>query len=240
MTHFGSLSGLAVVAVALSSTSLLPVPASAQGLSFRAPEGCDMFLTVQMKGCLVSHHWRCDTDPEGNHWAALVGPSGAAVFSEFDSEFQWLSSYSLFNDSSETMVDNPADPLSMTELLENGLDSFDFEMEDAEGRTRVRGFDRLTGDEIEIDGERLLITDFQMIQTRDGELVSESTGQQFVSPDLRQFFLGFETDTRDGESFESDNSPVQFIRPGEAGFASAQPIFGCGAQDISYRTGVLE
>ncbi|MEM6637729.1 MAG: hypothetical protein AAF667_17775 [Pseudomonadota bacterium] len=223
----------AFCAVAISVACLFaPTAVHAQG--FQAPAGCTAYLTVQMKGCLVSNHWRCDAEPEGNSWAGLYTDNGPAVFSQFNNEFQWLATFPALGGPSERLAEGSADPLSLTELLDNGLDSFDFEMEDPEGRTRVRGFDSLTGEEVEIDGERLLITDFQMIQTRDTDVVAESTGQQYVHPRWRLFFLGQETDTRDGVTVASDNSPVTFHEPGEPGFGATQPIYGCGAQDISF------
>jgi hypothetical protein len=36
------------------------------------------------------------------------------------------------------------------------------------------------------------------------------------------------------DTFDTDGTPVQFIRPGEAGFASVKPKFGCGAMMSSY------
>ncbi|MEO0990058.1 MAG: hypothetical protein AAFX00_03805 [Pseudomonadota bacterium] len=214
-------------------TGLSCTGASAQGVNFQAPAGCEAYLTVQMKGCLVSNHWRCEAEPEGHSWAALYGERGPAVFSQFDREFQWLATVPAVGPS-EKLDEETADPLSLTELLENGLDSFDFEMVDPDGRTRVRGFDALTGEEVVIDGERLLVTDFQMMQSRDGDVVSESTGQQYVHPEWRLFFLGDETNTRDGQTIASDNSPVSFLEPGEPGFGATRPLYGCGATDISY------
>jgi len=31
-----------------------------------------------------------------------------------------------------------------------------------------------------------------------------------------------------GETFESDNSPMEFAEPGERGFLSDQPLYDCG------------
>ena len=230
---------LACAALVAGTTLLTVTPSEgqAQNRLFNPPEQCEVFLTVQMKGCLVSNHWQCDADPEGHTWSALATDRGVAIFSQFDSEFQWLASLSTVGGDDEVLRENPTDPASLSELLETGLDSYDFEMvepgEDGEVTRRIRGFDQLTGDTVTISGEELLVTEYAMVQTLADGTTSEAFGTQFVSEKYRTFFLGEETETRNGETRESDHAPILMLTEGDSGFRSTRPLFGCGAEDIS-------
>lgn len=214
---------------------LLAGGASAQG--FDAPEGCELFLTVQSRECTVTQHFTCEADPEGYQRSILYredGPTGASVV---DGEYQWVQTLSPITQ--ERLVD-AEDPASLTELFETGEDSFDFTMreEGPEGTAeyRVVGIDRLEGGEVEIDGETLQRTIFAYQRLgEDGEEIVSVTGSQYVSEDLRLFFAGSETARIGGRVVESDNSPVRFIREGEPGFGDIRPAFGCAVSDVAFR-----
>jgi hypothetical protein len=50
--------------LALSLPVTLARPAAAQ--TFAVPQGCDAYLTVQKRGCTVTHHFTCTADPAGH------------------------------------------------------------------------------------------------------------------------------------------------------------------------------
>ena len=118
----------------------------------------------------------------------------------------------------------------MSALLAEGNDSWDFVTESPEiGPTRYVGFDRLTGDEVVIDGQRLLRTEYEIVATMaDGTEVWRGTGREYVHPDWRMFLSGQSSYVMPDDSFETDGAPVEFILPGEPGFLSRNPKHGCG------------
>lgn len=214
--------------------TVLTGPAMAQGVNqvFPVPEGCTAFLTVQSRSCLISHHWRCDGDPEGTHWRATLDQEGAFYLSYTDTEFRWLRAFNLRSGSQDTLIEPEEDPASMSELLEMGRDTMIFSIreERAEGvfRRDYTGFDALTGATVMIDGEELEVTEFAyQWQTEAGP--RETEGSQFVSRRLGLFFGGLETvTTPSGEVFEGNYSPMEFAEPGEPGFLSTEPQYDCG------------
>ena len=120
----------------------------------------------------------------------------------------------------------------LSTLLKTGSDDFDFWTQSDSGeRLRHIGRDDLTGT-VEIDGERLDTTRFTLRTFAEtGELLIERSGTQFVSRSLGRFFGGVETSTDwTGETQETNDSPVRFIRPGEPGFGSVTPDYDCDLQ----------
>jgi hypothetical protein len=213
----------------------LPVaPSAAQEASrlFQVPAGCEAFLTVQSRSCLVSHHWTCDADPEGTHWRATLDADGAFYLGFTDAEFRWLRSWSLRGGGTDTLIEPEEDPASVTELLETGSDSMVFSIreENALGtfRRNYTGFDRLTGETVIVDGRELEVTEFTYeYDTPQGP--RRTTGNQFLHVGWRMFFGGLETVTEPtGETFEGNYSPMEFAEPGEQGFLTMQPIYDCG------------
>lgn len=220
------------LAMALLALPMGHAPAAAQeSRLFQVPEGCEAFLTVQSRSCTVSHHWRCDADPEGTHWRAAVDQDGAFYLSYSDAEFRWLQSWGLRNGSTDTLIVPEDDPASLTELLETGSDSMVFSIRE-EGPMGVfqrdyTGFDQLTGESVTVDGRELLVTEFTyQYDTPQG--LRRTEGNQFVHPDWRLFFGGLETVTVGDESFEGNYSPMDFAEPGEPGFLTMEPIYDCG------------
>ena len=214
--------------------NLMPLPAMAQGAgTVTPPPGCSAFLTVQSRSCVVSHMWTCEGDPEGTHWRLSMDGDGPFALSFTDSEFRWLLSYDLRGGASTTLIEPEEDPASLTELFETGSDSMVFStIYDNGAGLRIRrdytGFDRLTGETAVIDGRVLNRTEFSYEYDL-GDGPRRVTGSQYVQQDWRMFFGGLEvTELPGGESFESDNSPMEFAEPGEAGFLSDQPLYDCG------------
>ena len=134
---------------ALLPLMLLASPAFAG--SFTAPEGCTAHLTVQSRGCSVSIFYTCEKDAKGNQWRADFGFEGQFYLSMIDSETQWIESYDIDSTGAapparESLDANPKDPASFSELVDNGLDTFDFNLtKDSGEQTHVVGFDKLTG-----------------------------------------------------------------------------------------------
>jgi hypothetical protein len=92
------------------------------------------------------------------------------------------------------------------------------------------GFDTLPGQSVVIDGVALERTTFK-IEARfgDGSLSYSARGSEFIHRDWRMFFSGTgATDYGDGEGpLPYDFTPVEFIFPGEPGFADRVPKYDC-------------
>lgn len=213
---------------------LLAVPADAG--SFTPPEGCEAFLTVQARGCRVSHHYRCTADTPGDQWRADYDQEGVFFLSRIDSEAQWVQSFDVGTGLTQTLDPGAADPASFSDLL-GGVDTFDFGLSQDDGsRSRVTGFDRLTGRSFTIDGVTLQQTEFDFTEVDPaGNLLRRARGNEFVHPEWRMFFAGPSEWQSEGEWLPVDGSPVQFIFPGEPGFGATQPLFECDAVLSSYQ-----
>ena len=213
---------------------ITPTPAQAQGAArVTPPPGCTAYLTTQSRGCVVSHNWICEGDPEGTNWRLSMDQDGPFYLSFTDAEFRWLLSYELRSGAQNTLIQPEDDPASITDLFESGTDSMSFSTihENGAGQRTQRdytGFDHLTGETVVIDGRTLNVTQFSY-EYNLGEGPRRVEGNQFVSEDWRMFFGGVEVTTLpNGEARESDSSPMEFAEPGEAGFLSATPLYDCG------------
>lgn len=210
----------------------LMLAAPAMAGNFTPPEGCTTYLTVQSKGCRVSNHYTCEADPAGDQWRADFDQEGIFFLSRIDREAQWVESFEMNPPARQTLDPNPADPASFSDLLATGNDSYIFGLsKDTGERSRVRGNDRLTGRQVVIDGVTLQETEFNFTETDTaGNILRRSRGNEYIHPDWRVFFSGpSEWDGGEGTYLPLDGSPVQFILPGEPGFASTQPLFDCDA-----------
>lgn len=207
----------------------LPAPALATG-GFTPPEGCTTWLTVQSRACRVSNHYKCSADSPGDQWRADFDQEGIFFLSRIDAESQWVESFDINPLMRQTLDPGPEDPASFSDLLD-GTDTFAFNLTKDDGsKSRVRGFDRLTGKSVTIDGVPLLETAFEFEEFDvDGTLLRQSRGNEYIHPEWRNFFAGpSEWDGGDGY-VPIDGSPVQFIFPGEPGFQSSEPLFECDA-----------
>lgn len=209
---------------------LLPGPLLAQ-VPFALPQGCTAFVTIQMAACTVSHAFTCADDPAGVKRRVDLDDTGVTYFGAIDAEAQWLESTHIRAARSEALAPDPADPMSFSELVETGVDNFDFiTLSDEVGPTRYVGGDSLTGQTVVIDGVTLEQTRYSIraIDASGAELWS-SEGFEFINRDWRMFLSGVSTITVPEGSFDADDSPVEFIFPGEPGFLSPDPKHGCGA-----------
>ncbi len=212
---------------ALLFALVLATPASAG--TFTPPEGCSAFLTVQSRQCRVSNYYKCSADAPGDQWRQDFDQEGVFFKSRIDAETQWIESYDMNPMVRQLLDPNPEDPASFTDLLAAGRDDFAFGLTKETGeQTRVRGFDRLTGKSFDIDGVTLKQTEFEFTETdMSGNVLRQSRGNEFISPDYRMFFSG-PSEWNDGTGYVPiDGSPVQFILPGEPKFGSTEPIFDC-------------
>jgi len=94
----------------------------------------------------------------------------------------------------------------------------------------VRGFDKLTGRSVTIDGVTLEETEFDYTETApDGSIVQKARGKEYINRDWRIFLSGIsEWEGPDG-TVPVDGTPRQFVFPGEPGFFTTTPIFDCDA-----------
>lgn len=215
----------------LSALLALAAPAAGAADRFAAPEGCQGFLTVQMRGCQMSNHFTCAGDPPGHQWDTYIDGGGAYFTSQIDHETQWILSIDHEPRGHDRLEPGAADPASFSLLLAEGRDDYDFvTVSDNGRRTRYAGFDRLTGETVRIDGQVLERTEFDLTASdaATGALLFRRTGTQYVSRDWRLFFPGEEEFvSAAGEATRTDNTPVEFLLPGERGFFGAEPRYDC-------------
>lgn len=215
-------------------TALLPLlllasPAFAG--SFTPPEGCTTHLTVQSRGCYVANYYTCEADNPGDQWRADFDQEGMFYMSKIDRETQWVESYDLNPMVKQTLDANPADPANFSSLLATGRDDFEFSLSKDNGEhSNVKGYDRLTGQTVTIDGVTLQETEYEYVETDDaGSVLRQARGHEYVSAEFRNFFSGQSEWLNGTDWLPMDGSPVQFFFPGEKGFAATQPLFECDA-----------
>lgn len=200
--------------------------------TWTAPEGCEIFMTVQSKECRVSNHYRCAADAEGDQWRADFDQEGLYFQSRINFETEWVESHELNPPVRQSLAPGAEDPARFSELLSTGTDTFAFGLARSDGaNSNVRGFDRLTGRSVTIDGVVLEETEFDFEETDlFGNVLRRARGNEYISREMRLFFAGpGETDLGDGQWLPIDGSPMQFLFPGDKGFAATQPIYDCDA-----------
>lgn len=217
----------------LTIAFLAATPLAAQ--EFSLPQGCEAYLTIQSTSCSVSHHFICDFDEPGEQRRATLDEDGLTYVGKINAEAEWVESFHLRTGHTERLMSSP-DVMSMNDLLAGDLDTWDFTTQSAEiGENRYVGFDQLTGESVVIDGITLLRTEYSLTAyDGDGNESWSATGREFVNPEWRMFIGGQSTYTTSDDTFDSDDTPVEFIFPGEAGYLSVNPKFGCGVELSSY------
>lgn len=208
--------------------ALAPLPAVAAN-QWTAPQGCEIFLTVQSKQCRASNHYRCDGDAPGDQWRADFDQDGLFFQSRINSEAEWVESYEMNPTVRQELQPGAMDPASFTDLVTRGRDDFIFGLSKETGEeTDVRGYDQLTGKTWVIDGITLSETEFSYEETdASGMVLRKSRGREYIHPEWRLFFSG-PSEWWDGTQWlPGDGSPLQFIFPGEPGFAATEPLFDC-------------
>ncbi len=203
-------------------------PAFAAG-KFTVPEGCTAYLTVQHASCQVSHHYTCGADPKGDQWSVYAGPDGPYYQSRIDYETRWVESFDLINGESDRIA-TEANPAAFTRLLQTNRDDFDFTTASSTGEIRrYKGYDRLTGQQVTIDGIDLERTEFELSTSAgDGSPLHTRKGSQLISRKWRIFFADQEEfENSYGDRDSSTDTPMTFSQPDEPGFLAAKPQFGC-------------
>jgi hypothetical protein len=217
---------LALAAPALAQEGTQP---SGPSQTFKPPAGCTAYLTVQMSSCTVSHHFTCEADPEGWQRRVDLDEEGMTYFGAIDAMTQWVESFHVLSQHSETLAPNPKDPANFDDLLAKGEDRWDFTTNSEEiGPTRYVGFDRLSGGTVTIDGVTLERTEYAITAyAADGSEAWRGEGTEYASRDWRMFLSGQSTVTVGEDSEEVDDTPKEFLLPGERGFLSVNPKYGC-------------
>lgn len=207
--------------------ALLPLPAAAQ--TFGLPQGCEAYVTVQKRGCIVTHLFTCEGDPAGHQRRADLAEDGLTYVGVIDAETQWLESWSVGLDSTDRLMPGAPDPASFSTLIGTGKDDFAFStMTDDTYETVYRGQDSLTGATVVIDGVTLERTQFTVIATDPtGAELWRTVGSEYIHRDWRTFFSGIRTTTTPDEEWSADGTPVEFMFPGDAGFLAATPRYDC-------------
>ena len=187
----------------------LLMAAQADAGTFTPPEGCTAFLTVQSRQCRVSNYYKCSGDAPGDQWRQDFDQEGVFFRSRIDSETQWIESFDQNPEVRQTLDPGAEDPASFSDLLAKGQDDFAFGLtKDSGEKTRVRGYDKLTGQSFVIDGMTLKQTEFKFVETdTEGNVLRQSRGNEFVSPELRTFFSG-PSEWDDGTGYEIGRAHV--------------------------------
>lgn len=219
-----------------SAIILLAGPVAAQSDVFSLPAGCTAYVTVQGSACEVEHLFTCANDPDGMQRRVSLNEDGLKFAGMINAQTEWIESYYLGSGLEERLEDNPVDRANLDELLRTGRDSYDFKtLSDEVGETRYVGFDTLTGNVVEIDGVMLQETTYDITAyAADGSFAWSAKGNEFVNADWRRFLSGTGTVTTLTDTFEKDDRPAAFVFPGEPGFLSPRPMYGCGAMLSSY------
>lgn len=205
--------------------------------SFAPPPGCTAYLTLQQRGCVVEHYWTCVADAPGVQWSGEIDRRGLVYIGKIDAEAQWVHSFFLEHGTQETLISPATDPASFSNLVETGLDTYEFKLDTANGHKRVVGFDRLSERDVMIDGVTLHRTEYSIRETDEtGQVTYESQGSEYVSEMHGRFFSGTGTVTLPDTTFSFDNSPVDFIYPDEPGFLTDTPLYGCDALAARHAT----
>lgn len=224
---------IAGFAAIFGATMLTFSPARAG--TFMPAQGCELKMTVQLRGCVAAQEFVCSSDAPGDQWVTYFDQEGPRYTSRIDKETRWMESINLRNGIVDVLEPDAADHASFSTLLRTGHDDFDFWTRSNSGeRLRNIGEDRLTGETTVIDGVPLQLTEFQLkVYSEAGELLIDSKGQQFVNADHGRFYGGVEERSDwTGEQQKTDDSPVTFAMPGEDGFGSTDPVFDCDMQMV--------
>lgn len=216
----------------LTGALVLPALPAHAGGKFAAPQGCEVYVTVQMQSCQVSQHYRCGGDAAGDQWALYMDGQGPYYQSRIDSETRWMQSFDLYTGEMDRLT-TETDPASFTTLITTGRDDFDFMTESSTGEIRrYAGYDQLTGETVTIDGVVLERTTFDLTAwSADGQMIMHRRGRQLIHRDWRLFWADSEEfENAFGDRGSLTDTPVDFAVPGDKGFLATEPIYGCDMQ----------
>jgi len=214
-------------------TAMMFAPVVSFADTVTPPQGCEAFLTVQFEDCTVSHYWRCDGDQQGVVWTSMWDAEGELGQALYDAEFRWLFRSNARNALTEHLVEPESDANSLLNLFATGTDHFEFEMEYRvqewpAGRAKVVGFDKLTGETTVIDGYTFENTEYEMRRQFPSGHVRDQRGSQYILRDYNLIMGGTdEVREADGGMKTVHRAPVTITAPGEDGFLTDTPLYGC-------------
>lgn len=209
----------------------------AQAGEFTPPEGCTVYLSVQSRSCIVTHYWTCEGNAAGVQWSGELDATGLIYVGQIDHEAQWLKSYYSGDAGEETLILPARDPANLTTLLATGSDTYDFSLDTGDGVQKVIGIDRIVERDVMIDGEPLHRTEIEMrVLGADGTLLYADKGNEYVSAKHRRFFGGVGSYVSPETPTAYNQTPVEFIYPGEAGFLSDTPKYDCAVITARHET----
>lgn len=214
-------------ATALCAT-LLAAPAAAGTVSL--PAGCEGLVTMQANDCVVTHYFRCETDPADWTRRLDYNEEGLIFRTLTDPEARWMESEHVRAGVTD-VLGAERDPNSLSDLLATGRDDFDFLTYSSNGaQQRFTGYDSLSGADEVIDGVALKGTAFEMrVEDSAGNWLWSAEGREYVMPEWGVFIGGRRTITGPGFDPEQvDGRPQRFDFPGDAGFLATTPEYGCG------------
>ncbi|MZR15150.1 hypothetical protein GQE99_19195 [Maritimibacter sp. DP07] len=223
-----------------ATVGALTLPGAAAAADFNPPQGCETFLTVQARECSVSNFYRCEGSAPVRLWEALFSGDGIQSIVAYDDKYQWLDARYAWDNSREELLPPAEDPIDIDALIEEGIDTFRFTMRrsapDDSREITVVGADILTDTTSTIDGRVLehVRTEMQILRAN-GTVEYHARGIQYLDRDERLFFLGpEEVYDEAGNATPFDGSPVDFITPGEPGFAQTLPLYECDQQKAGF------
>lgn len=223
--------GMPFATIIGAALTMIAGPASAAD-TFAPPRGCTGYVTVQMQGCRVSNHYTCAGGRPGDQWDTYFDGHGPYFSSRIDAETQWLESIDFYPPETSTLLPGAADPASFSALIGTGRDDFDFSTITDQGEVqRFRGYDQLTGERVVVDGVVLEQTEFDLTASdAAGNMLWRRSGQQLIHRDWRIFFADTETfENAYGDVENTVSTPMEFVMPGEKGFFTTEPKYGCDA-----------
>lgn len=208
---------------------VLAAPAMADTSVLSLPQTCEAYLTAQHANCVVTHYVTCAGDPPGQQTVFALYVDGGDLITVQDADAQWLTTVDALNDAVETLSDSPADPAKLSELLDDGRDTYDFTTVMQDGTvTRYVGKERLTGQTITIDGIVLEEALNEIVVTNGaGEELWRGSGTEYVSRDWRLYFPGVTDWVMPTETYQTDERVVDFAFPNEPGFLASSATTGC-------------
>ncbi|MBV7410880.1 hypothetical protein [Maritimibacter sp. DP1N21-5] len=225
-------------AIAAATCLALLSPLSVTAADFAPPAGCKGVLTVQSRECTLLNLYICEGDD--SIWEATFSADGFDVLAQYSPDYIWRDIAYLWDQSRETFLEPAEDAPSLAELAKTGVDTFRYTVHrTAPGEDRlltIVGADMLSGETVVIDGVTLARVDTELqILDDEGTVEYASRGTQYLDVERGLFFWGKDAVLdADGAETVYDNSPVDFIEPGEPGFGAAVPLYDCNEQKIAF------
>lgn len=194
------------------------------------PETCAPRLTVQAVDCTVTHYATCETDGGGGVMQVRFNGAGVRETQILDADNHPLR---IFSGAVDLAFDQttPADRMSSSVLLSEGADGYAFTMSSARGPIRRMTFfgnDELIAEPFSANGfsfQKLRGRYVRTLHLNGGTVTIAVEAEQYVAETFGFFVPIKETQTQMSRKVMSDQTPVDFLKPGDAGFLSARPLY---------------